>query len=486
MTAKKENKKIKKNKTKKITEIKRAPKKEDKKPVELAKVEETKEEAVLSVKGAKGKVLTLLRGFKDILPRDERYWKKMRHLAEELAEVYGYGWMETPMVEEASLFVRSIGRGTDVVDKEMYVFEDRDATKVCLRPENTAGIARAYILHGMQSWPQPVKVWYWGPMFRHDRPQAGRYREFHQLGYETIGAKDPVVDAELIAVGYYFLRDLGLSTIVYVNSIGTVEDRQNYIVELTGYLRTKRAYLCEECKKRLVKNPLRVLDCKNPDCQAVLSEAPQIIDWLSEASRNYFMKVLEYLDDLGIPYELKSTLVRGLDYYTDTVFEYYKEAGEEGAQSALGGGGRYDGLIMELSGRAGAPACGFSIGLERVISALREKEKEKGELFEETNKVFFAQLGEQARRQALKLLENMRSQGIIVKHNLGKAALKAQLELANKYKAVFTLILGQKEVQDGTIIIRDMDSGIQEIVDQKKIVQVLKRKLEKEEKVDKI
>lgn len=457
---------------------KKITKKSEKKIIKKDK-EVKNSETTPTIRVSKGKEMSLLRGFKDILPKEERFWKKMRHVVEDLTDAYGFKMIETPILEEASLFIRSIGRGTDVVDKEMYIFEDRDGDKICLRPEATASVARAYILHGMQSMSQPVKTWYWGPMFRHDRPQAGRFREFHQFGCENIGVKDPVVDAELIAVAYYFLKDLGIKTIVYINSIGTVEDRQNYVVELVGYLRSKRSYLCEDCKKRINKNPLRVLDCKNEDCKTVLEDAPQIIDWLSDDSRNFFMKVLEYLDALAIPYELKSTLVRGLDYYTDTVFEFYKEEGEEGAQSALGGGGRYDGLIAELSNKEKIPGCGFSLGLERVANALKDNEKSEGEEYEDTNKIFFAQLGEQARRVTLKLLEDLRKNGIIVKYNLAKTALKVQLELANKYKADYTLILGQKEVQDGTIIIRDMESGIQEIIDQKKLSTNLKKKLEK-------
>lgn len=431
----------------------------------------------LSLKVAKGKELLLLRGMKDILPKEEKYWKKMWHSAENLTEAYCYDWMETPLLEETSLFVRSIGRGTDVVDKEMYSFEDKDGSKICLRPEVTASILRAYILHGMHTLPQPIKVWYWGSMFRHDRPQAGRYRQFHQFGCENLGTKDPVVDAELINVAYNFLKDLDLKTIVYINSIGTVEDRQNYIVELLGYLRSKRAYLCEDCRARMSKNPLRVLDCKQESCKVVIEEAPQIVDWLSEASRNYFMKVLEYLDALDIPYTLKSTLVRGLDYYTDTVFEFYLEEGETTAQSALGGGGRYDPLVEQLGGQP-TPGCGFALGLERVVHALRERMFATGSNEEESGKIFFAQLGEQARKQALNILEDLRKNGIMVKHNLAKSALKAQLELANKYKARYTLIIGQKEVLEGTIIIRDMESGIQEIIDIKKIVPALKKRLE--------
>lgn len=444
-----------------------------KKEAKPAPVDEDK--AMMSISKG-GKKLVLLRGMKDVLPKDEFFWKKIYQTAEQISTAYGFGLINTPILEEASLFIRSLGRGTDVVDKEMYIFEDQDGERICLRPEATASCARAYILHGLQAQSQPVKFWYYGPMFRHNRPQAGRYRQFHQFGCETFGVHDPVIDAELISVAYHFLADLGIKNNVHINSLGTAEDRQNYIIELVGYLRTKRSYLCEDCKKRIVKNSLRVLDCKNEDCQQVLTEAPQIVDWLSEASKSYFMKVLEYLDESDVPYVLQPTLVRGLDYYSDTVFELYQED-SEGAQSALGGGGRYDQLVEQLGGRP-TPAAGFAIGLERVISVLRRQADEgKLKIKAEISKIYFAQLGEQARRRTLSLIEQLRKNGIITHHHLGKTSLKAQMEMADKFKVVYSLILGQREVQDGTVIIRDMESGIQEIVDQKKLRATLEKKL---------
>ncbi|MFH1947322.1 MAG: histidine--tRNA ligase [Candidatus Magasanikbacteria bacterium] len=439
----------------------------------------SKEVAVSDIRVTKAKTPALLRGMKDILPKDEYFWKKMYRTAEDICEAYGYGYIETPVLEDASLFIRSIGRGTDVVDKEMYIFEDKDGSKVGMRPEFTAGITRAFVGHGMLSYPQPVKVWCWGQLFRHDRPQAGRYRQFHQFGCENFGVHEPVVDAETISVAYNFLLDLGIKTNIHINSIGTTEDRQNYIIELVGYLRTKRSYLCENCRKRINKNPLRVLDCKEEHCKEVVEDAPQIIDWLSEDSKNYFIRTLEYLDEMDIPYVLKPTLVRGLDYYTETVFEIYTEESEEGTQDALGGGGRYDLLVEELGGQP-TPACGFGIGLERVILVWR-KQIEEGKIILEDikSKVFFAQLGEQAKMKALRIIENLRRDGIIVGHNLGKTALKAQLELADKQKCAYCVIIGQKEVQDKTIIIRDMESGIQEIVDQKKLKTELDKKLKR-------
>lgn len=418
--------------------------------------------------------LLLVRGMKDLLPPEGDQWLKMLRAAADIATAYDFHYFETPVVEATSLFVRAVGRGTDVVDKEMYAFEDRDGGKICLRPEVTASTARAYIMHGLHTQPQPVKIWTIGSMFRYDRPQAGRYREFHQFDCETIGEASPVVDAELIAVAYNFLRDLGISATVRINSLGTPADREQYLVELVGYFRSKRSYLCEDCKKRLLKNPLRILDCKNESCVSVISEAPQIVDWLSESSKTFFMSVLEYLDELDIPYVLTPTLVRGLDYYTHTVFEMFEDSVEEKAQNGLLGGGRYDLLIEQLGGQP-TPAAGFAVGLERVALAMERKAVAAVVDANKKPEVFFAHLGEQARRRTLKIIEELRRDGIMVRHNLAKASLKAQLELANKHGVSHTVILGQKEVQDGTILIRNMESGIQEIVDQKKIKQALQK-----------
>lgn len=462
----------------------------------LARLDSTRQSAEGQSAEKKARTFALPRGMRDLLPRDETVWRALRETAAAISRAYGFSELQTPIVEENSLFVRSIGRGTDVVEKEMYAFEDRDGTRLALRPEATVGMARAFLLHGMHHYPQPVKLWQLGPMFRHDRPQAGRYRQFYQWDCEIFGGCDPVIDAELIVMAYNFLRDLGIEACVEINSIGSREDRERYVAELLGYLRAKRAYLCEDCKRRLVKNPLRALDCNVASCQSVMEEAPQIINWLSEPSKQFFLKVLEYLDELSIPYFLRHTLVRGLDYYTDTVFELYAaedtaglppagnstpgasgrvadDAGaapaEEAARRvALGGGGRYDGLIAELGGPP-TPGVGFALGLDRIALLLKGKGETLGR-FEEKRAVFFAQLGEGARRHALGLIEDLRRAGIFVGHQLGKASLKGQFEYANKLKATHTVILGQKEVQDGTIIVRDMESGIQEIIDQKKLI----------------
>jgi histidyl-tRNA synthetase len=435
------------------------------------------------------KAYAVLRGMHDILPREEKYWKTFYRTAEHLSEFFQFGRLETPILEEANLFIRSIGKGTDVVDKEMYVFEDRDGTKVGLRPEATASVVRAYISNGLWNQQQPVKTWYWGPMFRHDRPQNGRYRQFFQVGYETIGIKDPAADAELILIAYSFYKDIGLPVTIHINSLGTPEERARYVNELVSYYRSKRSYLCEDCRNRINKNPLRLLDCKEEPCQKVKESAPQIIDWLEEESKSYFMKVLEYLDELAIPYVLTPSLVRGLDYYTHTVFEIYpafeeekNEAGEvinPGSQSALGGGGRYDLLVEELGGKP-TPAAGMALGLERAVAALRKFSDEKKITVKDVQyDVFFAQLGDEAKRLALKLINELRGSDIKLAFNFFKNSLKTQLELANNLHVPYVVILGQKEVQDQAVIIRDMESGVQEIVDQKKFEQILRKKLGK-------
>jgi histidyl-tRNA synthetase len=420
-----------------------------------------------------------LRGMHDLLPKEEKYWKAVYRAAESIAEYSQFGRIDTPIIEEAQLFVRSVGKSTDIVDKEMYVFEDRDGTRVALRPEGTAGVARAYISNGLWNNAQPVKLWYFDPLFRHERPQAGRYRQHYQIGFETLGVKDPAIDAELILAGFNIFKDLGTSIEVHINSLGTEEERVRYKAELTNYYRSKRSYLCEDCRQRLLKNPLRLLDCKEEQCQPVKENAPQIIDWLGEESKSYFMKVLEYLDELSVPYVLTPTLVRGLDYYSHTIFEFVGIIGEDRTTFSLGGGGRYDTLIEELGGKS-TPAAGVGIGVERAILYLKEFENHhKVSLVKDvTYDVFFAQLGEDAKRHGLKLIDQLRGSGLKVCSHFFKNSLKVQLEQANSLHINYVLILGQKEVQDKSIIIRDMESGVQEIVDQKKLEQILKKKLE--------
>lgn len=418
-----------------------------------------------------------LRGMKDILPGESKYWDFIKGKAENFARNYSYEWIETPVLEETALFNRAVGGETDIVSKEMFSFVDRGGDNVCLRPEETASIVRSYIQHGMVNLPQPVKFFYFGSMFRHDRPQAGRLRAFHQFGFEALGEAHPIIDAEVIFLVWNLLRELGLKISVQINSIGCPKCRETYKNKLVSYYRDRRAGLCEDCKRRLVKNPMRLLDCKEEGCQPAKEEAPQIVDYLCEDCKNHFVRVLEYLDEAGVSYNLNPQLVRGLDYYTKTVFEFLPEIPEDqptARPDALGGGGRYDGLAEFLGGRP-TPACGVALGVERLILNL----KEINAVIPQASgpDVFLAQLGEQARKKAFGLIENLRKAGFSTAHSLSKEGLKKQLEMANKVGAKYALILGQKEVLDGTAIIRDMDGGTQETVNFDKIVQEVQKKL---------
>lgn len=423
----------------------------------------------------KDKIPKLLRGFKDILPEQQRYWLYIRDVAESFARGYGFNKIDTPVLEESSLFVRSVGKQTDIVQKEMFTFADKSEGSVTLRPEGTASIARSYINHGMLSLPQPVKLFYWGPFFRRERPQSGRYRQFHQFGFEVIGDDNPIIDAQLITIAYNLYRQIGLKDIsIQVNSLGTPECRKEYLEELTSYFKSKRRMLSDEAKKLLTRSPLRLLDSKDPSLEPLKAEAPQIIDWLDEESKTHFMKVIEYLDELDIPYVLNPYLVRGLDYYTKTVFEVWPGEEKEGAQSALCGGGRYDNLIETLDGRP-TPAAGFAPGIERIILQMKALEIQPPARFKP--QIFLAQIGDQAKIKAMALFEQLRQENVPVAENLAKDSLKAQLELANKQGVKYVMILGQKEVIDGTILIRDMESGVQEVVDFNKAVGEIKKKV---------
>lgn len=416
----------------------------------------------------------LLRGMKDILPGDQKYWALVRGAAENIAASFGFDRVDTPVMEETSLFVRGVGKQTDIVEKEMFSFVDQGGESMTLRPELTAPLARAYINHGMWNHPQPIKWYTWGPVFRHERPQAGRYRQFTQAGLDTFGDRHPVIDANLIFAAHTLFKDVGLDAIVMVNSIGDAASREAFKEQLVTYYRSKRSQICENCKKRLQRNPMRVLDCKEEGCVAVKAEAPQIVDFLNEESKNHFIRVLEYLDELEVPYQLQPHLVRGLDYYSHTVFEIVGNDDDGKSQSAMAAGGRYDALIETLGGQP-TPACGFSWGIERVILRLKEKQVAVPDINQP--EVFVAQLGEPARRKTLALFNALRQDGVRVAESFSRDALKQQLEIANRLGVRYTVILGQKEVLDGTALIRDMDSGIQEIVDFKKCAAELKRKL---------
>jgi len=426
--------------------------------------------------GKKAKTFARLRGMKDVLFDEYRYWDLVFKKAADLARAYGFKRIDTPILEKQELYERSSGKTSDIVTKEMYNFVDKGGDKVAVRPEATPGLVRAYIEHGMFNLPQPVKMFFWGPVFRHDKPQAGRYRQHTQFDLEMFGEAGSAADAQLILIAYNFFRELQVEVVIQVNSIGCKECRKEYLVKLVKYYREKGrvAKLCPDCRKRLTKNPLRLLDCKEEKCMELRAEAPQLVDSLDEACRDHFFKVVEYLDEAGVNYNLSPHLVRGLDYYTRTVFEISPLGDNEGRQSSLGGGGRYDNLVEFMGGRP-TPACGFGIGIERAIGKIKEKNIPLKE--EDAPEVFLAQLGEAPRRRAIKLFEELRRHGFKVAQAFTKESLKGQLEEANKLNVKFTLILGQKELQDGTALIRDMESGVQEVVDFTKIKVELEKRL---------
>ena len=418
-----------------------------------------------------------LRGMRDILFEEYKYWELALRKADDLAKTFGFSKMDTPILERADLYQKSTGTDTDIVSKEMYEFTDKNGEKVALRPEATPGLVRSYIEHGMFNLPQPVKMFWLGPIFRHEKPQSGRYRQSHQLDLEIMGDDNPAADFLMLMMAYDFFSELQVGVQIQINSIGCGECQQNYIEELKKYFRKKRSQLCSDCKKRLNKNPLRLLDCKEEKCQELAQDAPPIVDYLCETCQNNFTKILEYLDELDIPYNLNPQLVRGLDYYTGPVFEFWAidDNGEivENAP-ALGAGGRYDNLIENMGGKP-TPACGMGIGMERTINRIKQNDIPVNE--EEEDVVFLAQLGDHARRKMLSLFEEFRKSGFKVRQSFSKDSLKNQLEEADQVGAKFSLILGQKEVNDNTILLRDMESGNQEVVDYKKVRNELEKRL---------
>ncbi len=413
-----------------------------------------------------------VRGMPDVLPDAQPLFSYIINSFSRLAESAGYSSIETPIVEDKGVFVRGVGEGTDIVDKEMYVFDDRSGNQIALRPEPTAGIVRAFIQHGMGSWPQPVKLSVVGPMFRYDRPQTGRQRQFHQLGVEVFGEGSASADAQVILLANRFYKSLGLTQLsLQLNSIGDAVCRPKYRKLLVEYLEDHKAALCETDRQRLKTNPLRVLDCKETSCRAVIADAPQTLNHLCSACQEHFASVLEYLDALEVSYELNSSLVRGLDYYARTVFEFHGL--REGAQSSLGGGGRYDGLV-ELLGGQPTPAVGFGLGIERIMLELEAENIAPAAAH--PVKVFVASLGEPARLAAFKLIEQLLDAGVGAAGAVDKNGIASQLGRADRLGVPYAVIIGQKEVLDQAVILRDMASGAQEILPLNKVASELQKR----------
>ena len=422
------------------------------------------------------------RGMRDILPEDQPYWSQVRRVLSRTAQEYGFKRIDLPILEYANLFIRSIGAGTDIVEKEMYVFSTKGGDRVALRPEFTAGICRAFIQHGMYVLPKPVKLFSSGAVYRYDRPQEGRYREHWQANFDIFGEPDAILDAQIIQLAFRVVTNLGLKNIQFqVNSIGCSRCRKEYQELLVNYLESKKQKLCLNCRERLVSNPLRILDCKEDKCAQVSFNAPQSIDHLCVECRIHFKNLLEYLDELDLPYVINPRLVRGLDYYTRTVFELWSVE-EEGKKHFLGGGGRYDDLIQFMGGEE-TPAIGFAVGMDRLV--LEMKRVQAKPYREPKPRVFLAQLGDLAKKKSLKLFSEMEKNGILVAESFGRGSLKSQMRTADRLGVEVTLIIGQKEALDETVIVKNMISGSQETVTVEKLPDLVKKILKSDVVVSK-
>lgn len=400
------------------------------------------------------------KGLNDITPDDMPYWHAVESKVRATMPVYGYEEIRTPMMEKTEVFARGVGEETDVVEKEMYTFNDKGGRSMTLRPENTASVVRAYLEHKYYGKEELSKWYYLGPMFRYEAPQKGRSRQFHQYGAEAIGSNDPALDAEMINLATDILTSLGLNEVgLSLNSIGCPDDREEYIEELVEYLDPFKEELCEDCQARLKTNPLRILDCKNQTCSSIVEDGPEITDYLCSECRDHFNNVKKYLEQLNLNYTLDPNLVRGLDYYTKTVFEVFSS--DLGAQDALVGGGRYDGLV-ELFGGDPTPAVGFAGGIERLVLLLEELERV--ELKKRELDVYIATLDQETKRRGLELVQKLRNSGLKTEIDYLEKSLQGQLGYADRYGADITAILGPQELSEDEITLRDMETGEQTLV----------------------
>ncbi len=441
--------------------------------------------------------LQSLTGMRDLFEEDLKLFQKIEKSAQEILDFYGFRKIETPILEMSELFERGSGQSSEIVQKQMFSFRSKGGDFLSLRPDYTPSIMRAYFQHGMDVLPKPVNLWYSGSCFRYEKPQAGRYRQFYQLGIEVLGSESWITDTQVVYLFFKILETIGLNNlIIKINTIGDSQCRPYYKKTLSEYLRRRRNSLCADCKNRLKLNPLRVLDCKEEKCQVIKKEAPQLLNHLCGDCHKHFEKFLEGLDELSLPYNLDPYLVRGLDYYTRTVFEIFKENSEENikqeinekeekevnetkkqeekeTQIALGGGGRYDNLA-KLFGWKETPAVGFGFGLDRIIGLIKKTEKKELKL-PPVPRVFLAQVGELAKKKCLGLLEKFRKEKIRVAESLFRDSLGLQLKIADKLGVRYVLILGQKEVLEEKIIIRDMKTGKQAVVNLKKAIKEIKK-----------
>lgn len=418
------------------------------------------------------------RGTEDLLPEETRNWRKVEAIFHSICSRYHYGEIRTPLFEQTDLFIRGVGDSTDIVNKEMYTFQDRGGRSITLRPEGTAPVVRAYVEHKLfgDGSNAPVKLYYMGPMFRYERPQAGRQRQFHQFGVEAIGVHDPSLDAEVISLAWNFFRELGLTGIrLEINSVGCPVCRPAYRKALVDSLAPHKERLCEDCQIRLEKNPLRILDCKVDGEKEVVKEAPVMVDHLCKDCSEHFNALKEMLNALEIPYVVNPRLVRGLDYYTRTAFEF--KEGKEGEEDTICGGGRYNGLVKEIGG-PDEPGIGFGLGVERLLLALRNQGIQLGS--SENPSFYLVAMEDGLRLEKTKLLHRLRKAGFTVETDFLNRKMKGQLKAADRSGARFALILGGEEFQKGLFLLKDLRSGVQEAFSLAKIELVLKAALAKD------
>jgi histidyl-tRNA synthetase len=411
-----------------------------------------------------------IRGFNDILPDEIGKWQFVEKTAREVFEGFGFSEIRIPVLEKTELFSRGIGEATDIVEKEMYTFTDRGGSSLTLRPEATASMARAYLEHQLYTFDPVAKLYCIGPMFRYERPQKGRYRQFYQIDAEVFGVENPMVDAEVIVMLIHFLKRAGLEKLeLQINSLGCQACRPKYREELKEFLTRKSFQLCEDCQRRLQTNPLRIFDCKVETCQEAIANAPKVTDFICPECHKHFNQVKKYLEMAELPYILNPRMVRGLDYYTRTAFEVVSY--QLGSQNAVTGGGRYDNLFQEIGG-LNVPGIGFAIGMERLVSLL-PKDKE----FFQFPHLFVAALGEETIKEAYRIINQLHLQGIRVELDYEGKSLKSQMRRADKLKAEYVLILGEDEMKRGKAALRNMGNKVQEEIALKDIVNTLKEKI---------
>jgi len=398
--------------------------------------------------------ITGIKGMNDILPADVTTWQFLEQTARDVFGIYGCQEIRVPVVEKTELFCRSIGETTDIVEKEMYTFNDKSDNSLTLRPEGTAPVMRSFIQHKLFNQDQVNKLYYMGPMFRYERPQKGRYRQFHQIGAEIIGIDDPRIDAQVLAMLSHYFEAVGIDDVsLQINSLGCPECRPNYRATLIAFLQERMEQLCPDCQRRCASNPLRVLDCKAKSCKEATIGAPSVLDHLCAGCETHFSAVQKHLDLIGTKYSINDRMVRGLDYYTKTTFEMITN--NLGSQNAVAAGGRYNGLVKELGGPA-LPGIGFAMGVERLALLLENKEINSA-----TPKLFIATMGEEAENLAFKLLNQLQHQGIYAEMDFSGKSLKAQLRRADKLKCDYTLFLGENELADGKAQLKCMTDGKQ-------------------------